>query len=70
MKRLALRTDDETSQSTTRLSRFRLRCFQCSSSGTPKVAIELRMVRAEPLVKPGWADRFHDAMKRKKAEKK
>ena len=30
---------------------------------------ELRMVRAEQLVKPGWADRFHDAMKRKKAEK-
>ena len=31
---------------------------------------ELRIVRAEQLVKPGWADRFHDAMKRrKKAEK-
>jgi bifunctional UDP-N-acetylglucosamine pyrophosphorylase/glucosamine-1-phosphate N-acetyltransferase len=29
---------------------------------------ELRMVRAEQLVKPGWADRFHDTMK-KKAEK-
>lgn len=29
---------------------------------------ELRMVRAEQLVKPGWADRFHDAMRRKKAE--
>jgi bifunctional UDP-N-acetylglucosamine pyrophosphorylase/glucosamine-1-phosphate N-acetyltransferase len=28
---------------------------------------ELRMVRADQLVKPGWADRFHDAMKRKKA---
>ncbi|MFC3101797.1 bifunctional UDP-N-acetylglucosamine diphosphorylase/glucosamine-1-phosphate N-acetyltransferase GlmU [Altererythrobacter lauratis] len=27
---------------------------------------ELRMVRAEQLVKPGWADRFHDAMKKKK----
>ncbi|MEO0463709.1 MAG: bifunctional UDP-N-acetylglucosamine diphosphorylase/glucosamine-1-phosphate N-acetyltransferase GlmU [Pseudomonadota bacterium] len=27
---------------------------------------ELRMVRAEQLVKPGWADRFHDTMKRKK----
>ncbi len=26
---------------------------------------ELRMVRAEQLVKPGWADRFHDAMKKK-----
>jgi len=26
----------------------------------------LRMVRAEQLVKPGWADRFHDAMKKKK----
>ena len=31
---------------------------------------ELRMVRADQLVKPGWADRFHDAMKRKKAEAK
>ena len=31
---------------------------------------ELRMVRADQLVKPGWADRFHDAMKRKKAETK
>jgi bifunctional UDP-N-acetylglucosamine pyrophosphorylase/glucosamine-1-phosphate N-acetyltransferase len=31
---------------------------------------ELRMVRAEQLVKPGWADRFHDAMGKKKAEKK
>jgi bifunctional UDP-N-acetylglucosamine pyrophosphorylase / glucosamine-1-phosphate N-acetyltransferase len=31
---------------------------------------ELRMVRAEQLVKPGWADRFHDAMKRKKADEK
>ena len=31
---------------------------------------ELRLVRAEQLVKPGWADRFHDAMKRKKAEGK
>jgi bifunctional UDP-N-acetylglucosamine pyrophosphorylase/glucosamine-1-phosphate N-acetyltransferase len=30
---------------------------------------ELRMVRAEQLVKPGWADRFHDAMKKKKTEK-
>ena len=28
---------------------------------------ELRMVRAEQLVKPGWADRFHDVMKKKKA---
>ena len=28
---------------------------------------ELRLVRAEQLVKPGWADRFHDAMKKKKA---
>lgn len=27
---------------------------------------ELRMVRAEQLVKPGWADRFHDTMKKKK----
>jgi bifunctional UDP-N-acetylglucosamine pyrophosphorylase/glucosamine-1-phosphate N-acetyltransferase len=31
---------------------------------------ELRMVRAEQLVKPGWADRFHDAMKKKKADVK
>ena len=31
---------------------------------------ELRMVRAEQLIKPGWADRFHDAMKKKKAERK
>lgn len=31
---------------------------------------ELRMVRAEQLVKPGWADRFHDAMKKKKVESK
>ncbi|WCT75989.1 bifunctional UDP-N-acetylglucosamine diphosphorylase/glucosamine-1-phosphate N-acetyltransferase GlmU [Novosphingobium humi] len=30
---------------------------------------ELRLVRAEQMVKPGWADRFHDAMKKKKAEK-
>ncbi|TCD06325.1 bifunctional UDP-N-acetylglucosamine diphosphorylase/glucosamine-1-phosphate N-acetyltransferase GlmU [Erythrobacteraceae bacterium CFH 75059] len=30
---------------------------------------ELRMVRGEQLVKPGWADRFHDTMKRKKAER-
>lgn len=28
---------------------------------------ELRLVRAEQAVKPGWADRFHDAMKKKKA---
>ena len=30
---------------------------------------ELRLVRAEQLVKPGWADSFHDAMKKKKAAK-
>jgi bifunctional UDP-N-acetylglucosamine pyrophosphorylase / glucosamine-1-phosphate N-acetyltransferase len=30
---------------------------------------ELRLVRAEQLVKPGWADRFHEAMRRKKAER-
>jgi bifunctional UDP-N-acetylglucosamine pyrophosphorylase / glucosamine-1-phosphate N-acetyltransferase len=30
---------------------------------------ELRLVRAEQTSKPGWADRFHQAMKRKKAEK-
>jgi bifunctional UDP-N-acetylglucosamine pyrophosphorylase/glucosamine-1-phosphate N-acetyltransferase len=29
---------------------------------------ELRMVRAEQLVKPGWADRFRDTMTKKKAE--
>jgi len=27
---------------------------------------ELRLVRADQLVKPGWADAFHDAMRRKK----
>jgi len=27
---------------------------------------ELRLVRADQLIKPGWADRFHDAMKKKK----
>ena len=31
---------------------------------------ELRLVRGEQLVKPGWADRFHDAMKKKKGEGK
>lgn len=31
---------------------------------------ELRMERAEQSVKPGWADRFHDAMKKKKAAEK
>lgn len=30
---------------------------------------ELRLVRAEQLIKPGWADEFHDAMKKKKAER-
>ena len=30
---------------------------------------DLRMVRGEQIVKPGWADRFHDAMKKKKAAK-
>ncbi|WP_293974754.1 bifunctional UDP-N-acetylglucosamine diphosphorylase/glucosamine-1-phosphate N-acetyltransferase GlmU [Sphingopyxis sp.] len=30
---------------------------------------DLRMVRAEQMVKPGWADRFHDAMRKKKAGK-
>ena len=30
---------------------------------------ELRLVRAEQLVKPGWADAFHEAMRKKKAEK-
>ena len=28
---------------------------------------ELRLVRAEQLAKPGWADRFHDVMRKKKA---
>lgn len=28
---------------------------------------ELRLVRGEQLVKPGWADRFHDTMRKKKA---
>lgn len=31
---------------------------------------ELRMERAEQSVKPGWADRFHGAMKKKKAAEK
>ena len=31
---------------------------------------ELRLVRAEQRVKPGWADRFHDTMKKKKAAEK
>jgi len=31
---------------------------------------ELRLVRAEQLVKPGWADRFHDAMRKRKALEK
>ena len=28
---------------------------------------DLRVVRGDQVVKPGWADRFHDAMKKKKA---
>ncbi|MEP3051095.1 MAG: bifunctional UDP-N-acetylglucosamine diphosphorylase/glucosamine-1-phosphate N-acetyltransferase GlmU [Erythrobacter sp.] len=31
---------------------------------------DLRMVRGEQIVKPGWADRFHDTMKKKKAATK
>jgi bifunctional UDP-N-acetylglucosamine pyrophosphorylase/glucosamine-1-phosphate N-acetyltransferase len=31
---------------------------------------ELRMVRAEQVAKPDWGTRFHEAMKRKKAEAK
>ena len=31
---------------------------------------ELRLVRAEQSVKPGWADRFHDAMRKKKEGRK
>ncbi|MDO9368506.1 MAG: bifunctional UDP-N-acetylglucosamine diphosphorylase/glucosamine-1-phosphate N-acetyltransferase GlmU [Sphingopyxis sp.] len=30
---------------------------------------ELRLVRGEQLIKPGWADRFHDALRKKKAGK-
>ncbi len=30
---------------------------------------ELRLVRAEQLVKPDWANRFYDAMKKKKEGK-
>jgi bifunctional UDP-N-acetylglucosamine pyrophosphorylase / glucosamine-1-phosphate N-acetyltransferase len=42
-----------------------------SSTVTRDVADgELRLVRAEQSVKPGWADRFHDAMKKKKADGK
>ena len=38
------------------------------SGGFDNVA--MRIVRAEQLVKSGWADRFHDAMKKKKADRK
>ncbi len=31
---------------------------------------DLRIVRGEQLVKPGWADKFHDVMKKKKAAAK
>ena len=31
---------------------------------------ELRLVRGEQFVKPGWADRFHDAMRKKKEGEK
>jgi bifunctional UDP-N-acetylglucosamine pyrophosphorylase/glucosamine-1-phosphate N-acetyltransferase len=31
---------------------------------------DLRMARGEQIVKPGWADRFHDTMKKKKAAEK
>ena len=31
---------------------------------------DLRMVRGEQIVKPGWADKFHDVMKKKKAAAK
>ncbi len=31
---------------------------------------DLRMVRGEQMVKQGWADRFHDTMKKKKAAQK
>ena len=42
-----------------------------AESGRSRAAILREAVssfRAEQLVKPGWADRFHDAMKKKKAE--
>jgi bifunctional UDP-N-acetylglucosamine pyrophosphorylase / glucosamine-1-phosphate N-acetyltransferase len=39
-------------------------------SGQDIADSERRMVSAEQLVKPGWADRFHDAMRKKKAEKR
>jgi bifunctional UDP-N-acetylglucosamine pyrophosphorylase / glucosamine-1-phosphate N-acetyltransferase len=29
-----------------------------------------RMVRAEQLIKPGWANRFHEAMRKPKADGK
>ena len=41
-----------------------------AASARPVVREHLRMVRAEQLVKPGWADRFHDAMRKKKAAEK
>ena len=31
---------------------------------------DLRMVRGEQIMKPGWADRFHDTMRKKKAAAK
>ncbi|MGB7371099.1 bifunctional UDP-N-acetylglucosamine diphosphorylase/glucosamine-1-phosphate N-acetyltransferase GlmU [Erythrobacter sp.] len=31
---------------------------------------DMRLVRGEQIVKPGWADRFHDTMRKKKAAKK
>ena len=46
-------------------------CRLCNSgllAARAELLFELLMVRAEQLVKPGWADRFHDAMKKKKAE--
>jgi bifunctional UDP-N-acetylglucosamine pyrophosphorylase/glucosamine-1-phosphate N-acetyltransferase len=29
----------------------------------------LRVARAQQLERPGWADRFHDAMQKKKVKK-
>jgi bifunctional UDP-N-acetylglucosamine pyrophosphorylase/glucosamine-1-phosphate N-acetyltransferase len=34
------------------------------------VVFPLQIVRARHRIKPGWSDRFHDAMKKRKAEGK
>jgi bifunctional UDP-N-acetylglucosamine pyrophosphorylase / glucosamine-1-phosphate N-acetyltransferase len=38
-------------------------------SGQDAADCERLPMRAEQLVKPGWADRFHDAMRKKKEGK-